>query len=227
MPAPVVELLRNGLIVSCQAPQGSPLDEPAVIAALALTAELNGAVGVRINTAAHIAAVCGRVSVPVIGIEKLQTADSEVYITPCFESAVRVARAGAAIIALDATRRPRPCAETIEELLPRIAREIGVPAMADIATLEEGLHAAGCGAEIVATTLVGFTEETRGQHAPDFELIERLSSSLQVPVICEGGLSSPEDVRRAFDAGAFAVVAGAAITGVAQLVRRFASATRR
>jgi N-acylglucosamine-6-phosphate 2-epimerase len=227
MPRPVVELLRDGLVVSCQAPQGSPLDEPAVIAALALTAELNGAVGIRINSPAHIAAVRSRVTVPVIGIEKLQSAESEVYITPCFDSAERVARAGASIIALDATRRRRPRGETIDVLIPRVARELGLPVMADIATLDEGLHAAECGAEIVATTLVGYTEETRGKHPPDFELIEQLATRLEVPVICEGGLSSPDDVRRAFDAGAFAVVAGAAITGVAHLVRRFAAATRR
>ena len=213
--------------MSCQAPAGSPLDAPEIIAALAATAELNGAVGVRINGPAHIAAVRMRLEVPVIGIEKITSAESEVYITPTLDSARRIAASGATIVALDATRRRRPGNDTVDALISGVRAGLGVAVMADIATEDEGLHAAGCGADIVATTLCGYTAETRGCPIPALELVERLASRLSIPVICEGGISSPDELRRAFDCGAFAVVVGRAITGVDLLVRRFAAAAKR
>jgi len=219
-----VEARRGGLIVSCQATKGSPLDDPAIIAALARTAEMNGARGVRINGPGHIRAVRAIVSLPILGIEKLEHPGSDVYITPTFESARGVASAGADVVALDSTRRARPGGARMEELIPRIRRELGLPVMADVATLEEGMAAAAAGADLVATTLLGYTEETRGRPAPDYALVAALAASLGVPVICEGGVAAPDDVRRALDAGAYAVVAGAAITGVDRLVRRFAAA---
>jgi len=219
-----IEKLRGGLIVSCQAPKGSPLDEAQIISALALTAEQSGAVGVRINGPRHIAAVRRRVKVPIIGIEKVESAESEVYITPTFQVAQRIAESGADVIALDATRRPRPRGELIGDLIRRVREELGRPVMADIATYEEGLSAADCGAEVIATTLCGFTAESAGSATPAFELLERLASRLSLPIICEGGIASAEQARRAFDCGAFAIVVGAAITGIDHLVRNFASA---
>ncbi len=219
---PHIETLRGGLIVSCQAPAGSPLDDAYIISAMALTAERNGAVAVRVNTPPHIAATRLRVRVPIIGLEKVVNDGSEVYITPTFEDASRVA--GAEIIAVDATRRRRPSGERIESLIVRVQTELRRPVMADIATLDEGLHAAGCGAAIVATTLRGYTAESRGANIPAFDLLENLARKLDVPVICEGGIASPEEVRRAFDCGAFAVVAGTAITGVGLLTQAFVKA---
>lgn len=216
-----IERLRGGLIVSCQAPKGSPLNDPRIISALALTAEQNGAVGVRINGPEHIAAVRRLVSVPVIGIEKVDSDESEVYITPTFAVAQRIAASGADIIALDATRRPRPQGEQLETLIRRVREELRLPVMADVSTLEEGMYAADCGADLVATTLCGYTDETAHLRPPDFALIERLAQKLSAPVICEGGVTAPEQARRALDCGAFAVVVGAAITAVNRLVRAF------
>jgi N-acylglucosamine-6-phosphate 2-epimerase len=222
---PEIEQLRGGLVVSCQAPGGSPLDVPEIIAAFAATAELNGAVGLRINGPSHISAVKARVSVPIIGIEKLTDLESEVYITPTMDSARRVAASGATIIALDATLRRRPGGETMGGLIKRISSELGVPVMADIATENDGLLAAELGADLIATTLCGYTAETRDCRIPALSLVERLAFRLSVPIICEGGISSPEDLSRAFDCGAFAVVVGGAITGVDKLVRKFVAAT--
>jgi N-acylglucosamine-6-phosphate 2-epimerase len=216
-----IERLRGGLIVSCQAPKGSPLDDSRIISALALTAEQNGAVGVRINEPEHIAAVCRLVSVPVIGIEKVDSDESEVYITPTFAVARRIAASGADIIALDATGRPRPRGEKLAELIRRVREELRLPVMADVSTLEEGMYAADCGADLVATTLCGYTDETAHLRPPDFALVERLAQKLSAPVICEGGVASPEQARRALDCGAFAVVVGGAITAVDRLVRAF------
>ncbi len=220
-----VEKLRGGLIVSCQAPVGTPLCDPQIIAALALTAEQHGAVGVRINSPEHIAATKLRVSVPIIGIEKVVLPESEVYITPTFDVASRVVASGANILAVDATRRPRPQGERFENLIRRIHEELRLPVMADVATFEEGLYAADCGAELIATTLCGYTAESRGAKLPALDLLAKLAGKLNVPVICEGGVGSPEQVRQAFDCGAFAVVVGTAITGIGHLVKQFVAAS--
>jgi N-acylglucosamine-6-phosphate 2-epimerase len=223
----VIERLRGGLIISCQAPAGSPLDDAYIIGALALTAEQQGAAGVRLNGAGHVAEARRRVSVPVVGLEKVVTPGSDVYITPTFEVARRLAASGADVIALDATPRPRPHGETAAELIRRMKEELSCPVMADVDTFDAGLRAADWGADIVATTLCGYTAESKGERLPALDLVSRLAARLSVPVVSEGGVASPEDVRRAFDGGAFAVVVGTAITGVAQLAARFVAATRR
>jgi N-acylglucosamine-6-phosphate 2-epimerase len=227
---PFIESLRarlqGGLIVSCQAPAGSPLDDPYIIGAMAATAEQHGAAGVRIKQPAQIAATRARVRVPIIGLDKVEFAESPVYITPTFAIAEQVAASGADIIATDATARPRPQGETLAGLLRRIQDELRKPVLADVATFEEGLAAADCGAQFIATTLCGYTEVTMGVALPAFDLLEKLAARLAVPVICEGGVSTPEDLRRAFDCGAFAVVVGTAITGVDKLAQQFISVSR-
>lgn len=216
--------LRGGLIVSCQAPAHSPLHNPSVIAAMGAAAVNQGAIGLRIDTPSHIQAVAELVSVPIIGLWKQQFPDSEVYITPQFQQAQTVAQAGATVIAIDATSRPRPGGETVAELIHRIHDELGKPVMADIDTLEAGLAAAAAGADWVGTTLYGYTEATRQQTPPGFELLAQLVDRLDVPVICEGGIASPQMARAAIDRGAFAVVVGTAITGIDALVQSYQSA---
>ena len=222
-----IEQLRGGLIVSCQAPTGSPLDDPHVISAMALMAEQQGAVGVRLNGPANIAAAHARIVVPIIGIEKVVTAGSEVYITPTFAVAEGIAASGADIIAIDATQRARPTDEKLATLLARIREELQLPVMADIATFDEGLLAADCGADIIATTLCGYTKDSSATSLPAFALLEKLAAKSYRPIICEGGIATPQDVRRAFDCGAFAVVVGTAITGITRLVKSFVMATPR
>lgn len=222
----LLEKWRGGLIVSCQAPADSPLAKPDIIAAFAETAEQNGAVGVRIDSPQNIQAVKQRVKIPVLGIYKIVSDSSEVYITPTFDSAKQIADSGADLLALDATFRQRPNNENVRNIVEKIRAEIGKPLLADVSTFDEGLKASEeIGFDAVITTLSGYTDETKHIIKPDFELVERLSQKLSVPVICEGRLRSTENVRRAFDCGAFAVVVGNAITGVDQLVRQFVSAT--
>lgn len=222
----IIESWRAGLIVSCQSPANSPLSKPEIIAALAEAAEQNGAVGVRIDSPQNILAVKERVNIPVLGIYKMVFDSSEVYITPDFASADAVNRAGADVIALDATARVRPNGEMVEAVVSEIRAQLRQPLMADVAQFDEGVRAAeSLGFDIVSTTLSGYTKETRHLSKPDFELVENLAKRLTVPIICEGRLRSPDDVRRAFDCGAFAVVVGGAITGIDGLVREFVTAT--
>lgn len=217
---------RGGLIVSCQAPAGSPLDRPDFLSALSRTAELNGAAGVRIDQPQNIAAVRASVSLPVIGIRKRLRDDSYgVYITPTLADARLVHEAGADVVAIDATLRPRPDGATVDRLIRQIRGDLGALVMADVATLDEGLAATEAGADFIATTLAGYTHGANPTDGPDLQLLERLVAAVTTPVLCEGRIRHPDDVRRAFESGAFAVVVGNAITGVDTLVRRFVAAT--
>ena len=139
-----------------------------------------------------------------------------------------VLETGADVIALDATFRPRPNGEKVEIIVEQIRTQLKKLVMADVATFEEGVNAAErIGVDVISTTLAGYTSETQHLREPDFELVEKLANKLAVPIICEGRLRSADDVRRAFDCGAFAVVVGGAITGIDVLVERFVAATPR
>lgn len=226
----VLGSMRGGLIVSCQAEVGTPLGTPEVLAVLAAAAERGGAVGIRANSPQNLAAICAAVNIPVIGIYKVVRPPSEVYITPTFADARCVHEAGnppPAILAFDATPRPRPDGEDWRILLQRIRSELGALAMADISTFEEGIAAAEAGADIVATTLSGYTPYTADRHAaggPDLELVLRLAETISVPIFCEGRVHSPELARAALDAGAFAVVVGTAITAIDWVTQRYVTA---
>ncbi len=211
----------RGLIVSCQAPADSPLHDPVVIAAMAQAAVNQGAVGVRIDTSYHVSAVRQKVKVPIIGLWKQQLPGYEVYITPRYEDAEAIARAGADIIAIDATLRQRPNRETLAGLIERIHAELGKPVMADVDTIENAKLAALAGADIVGTTLYGYTNETKHLSPPGFELLTQMVQQLDIPVICEGGISSPKMAREALNLGAYAVVVGTAITGIDYLVKAY------
>lgn len=218
--------LKNGLTVSCQASKDSPLYNPEIIAAFALCAEKNGAVAVRIDSPEHISAVKKAVSIPVLGIYKIVTDKSDVYITPTFDSARQIAEAGADIIAIDATSRMRPNDEKLPNIVEKIHAELKLPIMADIATFEEGLNAAETGFDFIGTTLSGYTPETMHKNSlPDFDLVKKLSESLSVPIICEGRLRSPQDAAKAFENGAFSVVVGNAITGLDWIIGEYVKAT--
>ncbi|MGL5082522.1 MAG: N-acetylmannosamine-6-phosphate 2-epimerase [Microcoleaceae cyanobacterium] len=204
----------QALIVSCQAPVDSPLHDPVVITAMAKAAVNRGAVGVRIDTPAHIQAVREQVTQPIIGLWKRQIPGYDVYITPQFEDARAVAIAGADIIAIDATQRPRPEGETVARLISKIHRELGKLVMADVDTLDAAIQAIAAGADFVATTLYGYTPATRTQSPPALNLLTQMVATLDCPVICEGGISSPEIARQALTLGAHAIVVGTAITGI-------------
>jgi N-acylglucosamine-6-phosphate 2-epimerase len=220
-----LELLQGGVIVSCQAPKDSPMHDPQVIAAMALTAQKRGAVALRIESPAHIQAVRRVVSIPIIGLWKRTHPGSSVYITPTFEDAQTIVEAGADIVAIDATERPRVDGVTIQELLPKIQQKLAVPVMADIATVEEGKLSADLGAELIGTTLYGYTEATQNCAPPGFDLLQTLAMQLSAPLICEGGIATPEEVTKAYQLGAFSVVVGTAITGIDARVAAFCKAT--
>ncbi len=220
----LLDRLRGGLIVSCQAPADSPMAGPRFMAAFARTAVAGGAVGVRVEGLADVRAVRRAVALPILGIRKAYDERWPVYITPTLADARALVRAGANIIALDATHRPRAGGLSPEALIAAIKTELGVPVMADIDSLDEGLAAAAAGADLVATTMAGYTPARPATVGPDLDLLRELVQRVQTPVVCEGRVRSPDDVAAAFAAGAYAVVVGTAITNPFALTKAFVAA---
>ena len=217
----IIEKLKGGLIVSCQARPGNPLRGPEHMSVMAIAAEMGGAVAIRADGPRDIPAIKRVVSIPVIGIYKTHPNPDYPYITPTFEQAKALADMGVEIIALDATLRPREDKSDVAELIGRIKRELDVLVMADIATFEEGVAAAKAGADIVATTLSGYTTYTPFTKEPDLELVRRLKAAIDTPIIAEGRYNSPEELKAGIEAGAHAVVIGKAITNVQFITQRF------
>jgi N-acylglucosamine-6-phosphate 2-epimerase len=216
--------LRGTLIVSCQAPEGSPLRDPGMIAAIAEAVVLAGASAVRVNSASHVAAVRARVDVPIIGLEKVIDARGAQWITPTLDDARRLADAGADIIALDATIRDRGGSPDADALIP-LVHHLGAPVMADIDDPLSGRRAAELGAEIVGTTLSGYTSSPQDRvGGPNIDLVRALAD-LPTRIVAEGRIKSPAEVHAAFEAGAFAVVVGTSITEPMALTRRFLAGT--
>lgn len=211
--------LAGGLIVSCQADPGTPLDDPDVIAAIAEAAVLGGARAIRANHPAHVAAIRARVPVPIVGLWKRVDAAGVRWITPSFADAQALAAAGADVIAIDATLRPRP-GEPPVELIGRIHAELGRAVMADIDEVEAARVAAAAGADLVATTLAGYTpaRAPTGEE-PDLDILAEVVAAVDTPVVAEGRFRTPEQVREAYRIGALAVTIGGAITDPTALTR--------
>jgi len=216
---------KGALIVSCQAREDNPMHGPGFMGAMAMAAAQGGAAAIRVNGPADVRAAIGA-GLPIIGLNKIFSPDYPVYITPSFAAAAELVEAGADMVALDCTARPRD-GEPVAQIVRRIAEELGALAFADIATLDEGLAAEQMGAAYVSSTLSGYTEDTQPRpDGPDLKLIEALAKRCSVPIIAEGRFNTPELARAALDAGAHAVVVGTMITNPREITRAFAGRMR-
>lgn len=221
-----VASLEGKLVVSCQALPDEPLYGSHFMAAMARAAAEGGAGGIRANGPDDIRAIRSVTKLPIIGLYKVFAPDSAVYITPTFHTARAVVEAGADIVAIDGTGRQRPGGETLRELIRRIHTGLNRPVLADVSTVAEGLAAAEAGAELLSTTLSGYTEYSPHREEPDFALLRELVAAGVTPIIMEGRMWTREQVTTAFDYGAFAVVVGTAITRPQEITRRFVEAVR-
>lgn len=217
----ILSNIKGKLIVSCQAQEDEPLFGSIYMARMAIAAEMGGAAGIRANGPNDIKAINAVTKLPIIGIYKIKDPRTEVIITPTFESAVEISEAGADIIAVDATARPRADGSTGYALIKKIKEEIKALVMADISTIEEGILAAKAGADLIGTTLSGYTSYSPQLEGPDFELIKNLHHYTSIPVVAEGRIWSPEEAVKAFEMGAWAVVVGTAITRPQLITKRF------
>ncbi|WP_105685821.1 N-acetylmannosamine-6-phosphate 2-epimerase [Cronobacter dublinensis] len=223
----MLEQIKGKLVVSCQALENEPLHSPFIMGRMALAAAQGGALGIRANSVADIAAIKQQVTLPVIGIIKRDYPGSEVFITATMREVTELMRAAPEMIALDATARARPDGETLEQLVRRIRRDFPeVLLMADISDVDEAVAADALGFDCVCTTLYGYTAPTRGHRLPenDFALLKDVLAAVALPVIAEGNVDTPERAARCLSLGAHAVVVGGAITRPQQITRRFTDA---
>ena len=213
----VFEQIRGKLVVSCQALPHEPMHSSFIMSRMAVAAMEGGAAGIRAQSACDINAIAEVCPLPIIGIVKRKYDDSEIYITPTMKEVEELLSTRAEIIALDATDRERPGTKV---LVDRIHGE-GRLAMADCSIFEECLAAQEMGFDIVSTTLSGYTAYSPKQEGPNFSLIRRCAEELSIPVIAEGRIHYPEDLKKAFEYGAFSAVVGGAITRPQEITARF------
>lgn len=219
----IVDKLKNKVIVSVQAMPDEPLYKEECIVAMMQSVVNGGAAGLRVAGARDVKNAKKLFGLPVIGLTKPDKLPENwkevVYITPTLKEVDELIAAGADIIAFDGTSRPRECA--IEEMIAKI-KAAGKLSMADIATFEEGLTCEKLGVDIISTTLSGYTAETKtNSDEPDFALLEKLHNGTNMPIILEGRIWEPHQVKKAFELGAHAVVIGSAITRPQLITKRF------
>lgn len=221
----ILDQVKGGLIVSCQALKEEPLYSSYIMSRMAYAAMLGGAVGIRANTVVDIIEIKKTVDLPVIGIIKEVYGDCSVYITPTMKEIDALAECGVSIIATDATKRPRPDGKTLDEFFGEVrAKYPDQLFMADCSCYEEGMHAAKIGFDLIGTTMNGYTEYTKGVELPNIDLMGRLARECGKPVIAEGGIWLPDQLKAALDAGVWAAVIGGAITRPMEITKRFVAA---
>ncbi len=216
--------LKGQLIVSCQALPGEPLyvPEKSVMYLMARAAKEAGAPCIRTSGIRDVTAIKEETRLPVIGIIKISYDGYDSYITPTMKEVDELASADADIVALDCTMRNRGDGTTIIDFIAQIKEKYpDIVLMADISTYEEGVNAWKCGVDFVGTTLSGYTSYSPQKDGPDTELVRRLSEDLEIPVIAEGKIHTPDQAVQMLEAGAFAVVVGGAITRPLEIAARF------
>ncbi|MCI8407275.1 MAG: N-acetylmannosamine-6-phosphate 2-epimerase [Oscillospiraceae bacterium] len=223
----ILEQLRGGLIVSCQALKSEPLYSSYIMGRMAFAAFEGGAVGIRANTPEDIAEIKKTVELPVIGLYKVDYPDSGIYITPTMQEVDALVAAGPEIIAMDATDRLRPEGKPLSDFFREVrAKYPDQLFMADTASFEEGRLAQELGFDLVGTTMSGYTPATEGTSLPNYELMERYVKELDIPVVAEGGIWYPEQLKQAMDLGVWTAVVGTAITRPRDITKRFTAAIR-
>ena len=221
----MANLKEHGLIVSCQAVQGEPLFGLHMMGDFARAAVLGGASGIRANYVSDINEITDQVDVPVIGIIKAVYEGSNVYITPTLKEVKELLTTKCKVIALDATKRERPNGAKLEELVKYIRENApDVEIMADCSTYEEAKAADEMGFDYVGTTMRGYTEYTKGISIPDYDLLEKMVSTLNAKVIAEGGIWEVGQLEKVLKTGVYTVVIGSAITRPMDITKHFMKA---
>jgi N-acylglucosamine-6-phosphate 2-epimerase len=221
-----VKQVQHQLIVSCQALPDEALFGSDIMARMAKAAAQGGARAIRANTPVDVKAIRQAVDLPIIGLYKDKLPGYEIIITPTLKHALEIAAAGADIIAVDSTGRPHPDGD-LAGFYARIHSQCECLIMADISTLEEGLAAEAAGADMLSTTLSGYTSYSPQQSLPDLNLVSQLAARSSIPVIAEGRYHTPEQVKQALENGAMSVVVGGAITRPRQITERYVQAISR
>lgn len=216
----ILEKIKGKLVVSCQALPDEPLHSSFIMGRMAYAAFEGGASGIRANGVSDIEEIRKNVNLPIIGIIKKQYGENPVYITPTLNEIDELVKSEVDIIAIDGTKRERPDGRELKELIREVKKKYPNQLfMADISNVEEARKCEELGFDIVGTTLVGYTEYTKGNNP--LEELKKVIDAVKIPVIGEGNLDTPEKARKALEIGAFAVVVGGAITRPQQITKKF------
>lgn len=225
----ILESIKGSIIISCQALPGEPLyvEEKSIMYLMARAAKQAGARCIRTNSLRDVVAIKKETGLPVIGLIKKEYDGYDSYITPTMAEIDALVAAESDIIALDCTLRKRGDGTTINEYIHQIrVKYPDIVLMADISTYEEGINAWKCGIDIVSTTMSGYTNYSPKTEGPDFDLVKRLASDIDIPVIAEGRIRTPAQAKELLDAGAYAVVVGGAITRPLEIATSFIKVTQ-
>lgn len=219
--------VKNKLIISCQALKDEPLHSSYIMAHMALAAEEAGAAGIRANSVVDIQAIQDMTSLPIIGLDKVDYPDSQIYITPTIKEMRAIAATGVPVVACDVTGRPRPNGEKLSDIVARMRTEFpDTLLMADTATLANVQEADALNFDIIGTTMHGYTPDTDGQNLADndFEYLKAVLATAKHPVISEGKVDTPAKLQRCLALGCHCVVVGGAITRPLQIAQKFVKA---
>lgn len=216
----MLETIKGKLIISCQALADEPLYGSQIMAKMALAAKLAGACAIRAQGVEDILAISEEVHLPIIGIIKRNYPDSDVYITPTRQEIFELLQTPCEMIALDATNRLRPNKEQLKDLIQLIHQHNRL-VMADCSTLEEAKLAEQLGADCVSSTLAGYTDYSTKVNGPNIQLLQQMVAELAIPVIAEGKIHYPYQLKEVMDTGVHSAVVGGAITRPLEIASRF------
>lgn len=216
----MLETIKGKLIISCQALADEPLYGSQIMAKMALAAKLAGACAIRAQGVEDILAISEEVHLPIIGIIKRNYPDSDVYITPTRQEIFELLQTPCEMIALDATTRLRPNKEQLKDLIQLIHQHNRL-VMADCSTLEEAKLAEQLGADCVSSTLAGYTDYSTKVNGPNIQLLQQMVAELAIPVIAEGKIHYPYQLKEVMDTGVHSAVVGGAITRPLEIASRF------
>lgn len=219
-----IKSIEGKLIVSCQALENEPLHSSFIMGRMARAAKEGGAVGIRANTREDIEEIRKQVDLPIIGIVKKDYEGSKVYITPTMDEVDDLMKARPEIIAMDATSDLRPNNKSLDDFFKEVkAKYPDQLFMADCSTVEEAVHADELGFDFIGTTMVGYTDQSRGDkiEANDFEILRKIVEKVSNKVIAEGNINTPEKAKRVIELGAYSVVVGSIITRPQLITKSF------
>lgn len=223
----ILDAIHGKMIISCQAIPGEPLylEDDSVMYLMARAAKRAGTPAIRTSSIRDVAAIKKETGLPVIGLVKINYPGYDSYITPTMKEVDDLVAVGSDVVALDCTLRKRGDGTTINEFIAQIREKYpDIILMADISNYEEGINAWKCGVDIVGTTMSGYTDYTSKRDEPDYELMTRLATDMDIPVIGEGKIHYPAQAVKALQTGVWSIVVGGAITRPLEIAQRFMKA---
>ena len=224
------DLIKGTIVVSCQATPGEPLymKDQSIMYLMARAAKQAGAKMIRTSSVRDIVEIKEETGLPVIGLIKREYPGYTGRITMTMREVDECMEAMADIVSIDCMDCERGDGLTPPEFLRQVkAKYPNIIIMADCATLEEAVAAYEAGADLVGSTMNGYTPQTRDcKGDPNYELVRQMVAALPCPVIAEGRVHTPEQARKMLEIGAWAVVVGGAITRPLEIANRFMAAVK-